>query len=101
VGATCPCLVAGPRASELLKSLRPTTIDSRLHEAEDGPLQYGGGKNRAPAVLAFFSFRRLLLVGGELPYLLEDDSSEKACKDAEQEAERTVNELGHRFREYP
>src|SRR3954447_19236018 len=86
--------VARPRPGELGEPARAGAVDGRLGGGEDGALDGRGEHHLGHLVLALQRARRVLLLGDQLPDLLEGEAGQASRQDAAHQADRPVGELG-------
>src|SRR5918993_2141081 len=86
--------VARPGAGELLEPARTGPIDGGLGGGEDRAVDRRGEHGLPHPVLALQRGGGLLLVGDDLPDLLEKDPAQRAGHQAGDQADRPVGDLG-------
>src|SRR6185436_7260055 len=88
-------LVVRPLTSQLTYPDGSTTIDCGLHHSKYRALHGGGRQDGAPTVVARGGPGRLVLVGDELPHLLEDHTGDQTADDAGRQRHWLVDDLFH------
>src|SRR3954468_7684143 len=88
-----------PAAGQVMPADRAVAVDRESRDAEDHPLHRGGGEQATPADVLRRGLRRLLVIDLR-PHEVEEPLADQAGQEAQDEADRLVEQL-HRDRRLP
>src|SRR5690349_7737438 len=88
-----------PRAGEVRPALRAVAVDDHARDLEDHALEGGGADDLGPRRVLGRRLRRILIVDLR-PGEVEQPLAQQAGDDAQEDADRLVNQL-HEGRRYP
>src|SRR3954471_24869591 len=90
----------GPATREVRPADRSVAVGDHARDLEDHALQRRGGEHLGPGRLLRDALGRLAVVDLR-PRVVEELAADQTRDQAEDEADRLVDELGHRARRYP
>src|SRR3954451_21353691 len=82
-----------PLTGHLPHADRTAAVDDRLDHREDRALQCRGGDDLTPAAVLVTGVGRIVVARGQLPHLLEHQTRESACAQAQHQVDRLEGDL--------